>query len=136
MSSPLSVVPYILRILPPGQNGTTGRGRDNKKNFMDFDTYWTLFSPDEQFENRRYAAEQEWNRHPEKHDSIIAWLKKHGAYKGRNPYFFILDWQVKQPRQQMLSFNAYYAKFGTTEEQGGWKRVFIAEQQKTVYIRQ
>ena len=36
MSSPLSVVPYILRILPPGTRRTTGRGRDNKR------ILWTL----------------------------------------------------------------------------------------------
>ena len=41
------------------------------------------------------------------------------------------------PRQltTTLSFNDYYARFGTTEEQGGWKRIFIKEQQKTVYIK-
>ena len=41
------------------------------------------------------------------------------------------------PRQltTTLSFNDYYARFGTTEEQGCWKRIFIKEQQKTVYIK-
>ena len=88
---------------------------------MDFETYWTLFRPDEQFENRREAAELEWNKHPEKHEAIIAWLRKHGAYKGRNPYFFILDFQVKQPRQQVLTYAAYYAKYGTTAPRDGWQ---------------
>ena len=102
---------------------------------MDFETYWTLFSPDSQFENRREAAEQEWSKHPDKHEAIIAWLRRHGAYKGRNPYFFIQDFQVKQPRQQVLSFSAYYERFRTTEEQGGWQRKFIPEEQKTIYVK-
>ncbi len=88
---------------------------------MDFEIYWNLFKPDEQFENRREAAEQEWDKHPEKHEAIVAWLRKHGAYSGRNPYFFIQDFQVKQPRQQVLTYAAYYAKYGTTEERDGWK---------------
>ena len=85
----------------------------------DFETYWALFKPDEQFENRRDATQIEWDACPlEKKQSIIAWLRKHGAYKGRNPYFFILDFK---PQQMQLSFRDYYARFGTTEPQDGWK---------------
>ena len=62
---------------------------------MDFETYWKLIDGDAQFANRKEAASIVWQQHPEKHESIIRWLQKHGAYKGRNPYFFILDWQVK-----------------------------------------
>ena len=103
---------------------------------MDFNTFWTLFRPDEQFVNRRDATEQAWQDNPDKHESIIKWLKRHGRYKGRNPYFFILDWQDKQQRVQTLSFNDYYAKYGTTEECDGWKRQFIPEKQTTIYIKQ
>ena len=60
----------------------------------DFNTYWNLIRPDAVFQNRREAAEQEWLKHPEKHKAIIRWLRKHGAYSGRNPYFFIQDFQV------------------------------------------
>lgn len=28
-----------------------------------------------------------------------------------------------------------YTKFGTTEEQNGWQRKFIAEEQRTVYVK-
>ena len=102
---------------------------------MDFEIYWTLFKPDESFENRRAATEQEWNRHPEKHEAIIAWLRQHGGYRGRNPYFFILDFQVKQPKQQVLSFKAYYERFRTTDEQGGWQRKYLPEKQATIYVK-
>ena len=101
---------------------------------MDFKTFWTLFNPDELFENRREAAEREWNKHPEKHEVIINWLRKHGKYQGRNPYFFIQDFQVKQPRQRVLSYREYYAKYGTTLEQDGWKMANPTGQQ-VIYIK-
>ena len=66
---------------------------------MDFEIYWQLIGGDVNFLNRKEAARTLWAQHPEKHDSIIAWLRKHGAYRGRNPYFFILDWQSKRQRQ-------------------------------------
>ena len=51
---------------------------------LTFERYWTLFNPDKEFENRQEAARQEWNAHPEKQESIIAWLSKHGTYRGRS----------------------------------------------------
>ena len=124
-------VPYN----PHGLKGQTCNGTRQLKIFiMDFETYWTLFRPDEQFENRREAAEQEWNKHPEKHEAILAWLHKHGAYKGRNPYFFIQDFRVMQPKQQVLSYAAYYAKYGTTLERDGWKMENPTGQQ-VIYVK-
>ena len=102
---------------------------------MDFNIFWTLFNPDATFTNRRDAAEQAWNDCPEKHESIINWLRQHGNYRGRNPYFFIMDWQNKQTLHETLSYADYYARYGTTEEQDGWKRVYIAAEQKTVYVK-
>ena len=87
----------------------------------DFETYWALFRPDANFDNRKDATKIEWDAcSPDKQQAIIAWLRKHGAYKGRNPYFFIQDFRVMQPKQQMLSYDAYYAKYGTTAETDGW----------------
>lgn len=87
---------------------------------MDFNQFLTLFQPDKQFTNRLGAAQRLWEQSPPtKQQAIIAWLETHGAYKGRNPYFFILDFQAK--RRQKLTFEQYYARYGTTEEQGGWK---------------
>lgn len=36
---------------------------------------------------------------------------------------------------EKLSFNDYYQRFGTTEEVDGWRRQFIPEQQKTIYVK-
>ena len=62
----------------------------------DFQSYWkAIVGDDTQYDDRKAAAEMEWNAHPEKHIPIMRWLKRHGAYKGRNPYFFIQDFKVR-----------------------------------------
>ena len=61
--------------------------------------------------------------------------KKESLFVDYNPLFAIR--RFSQPRKpQTLSFNDYYIKFGTTEEQNGWRRVFIPEKQKTIYVKQ
>ena len=118
--------PYTMYIAPRTKK-TDMQGTRQLENFImdfktDFETYWALFKPDEQFENRKDATQIEWNAcPPDKQQAIIAWLRKHGAYKGRNPYFFIQDFRVMLPKQQVLSYAAYYARYGTTEERDGWR---------------
>ena len=90
---------------------------------IDFNDYWTAMNPLPEYHNRKMAAREEWNNHPEKHQTIMTWLKRHGDYPDRNPYFFIRDFTVPRPRSQEMSFRDYYARFGTTEEQGGWKMI-------------
>ena len=101
---------------------------------MDFNKFLTLFQPDKEFTNRLGAAQRLWEQSSsEKRQAIIAWLETHGRYKGRNPYFFILDFK---PQQIQLSYDDYYARFKTTEEQDGWRREYRAEEQRTVYIKE
>ena len=65
-----------------------------------FNDYWTAMKPAPQYEDRKIAAEFEWDHNPGKHAAIMAWLKKHGPYSERNPYFFIQDFTVKnKPRE-------------------------------------
>ena len=101
---------------------------------MDFNKFITLFQPDKEFENRLGAAQREWERcSPHKQQAIIAWLETHGRYPGRNPYFFIQDFQ---PQQMQMSYADYYRRYGTTEEQDGWHRQFLPEKQTTIYVKQ
>lgn len=100
---------------------------------MDFNIYWSLIGGDIHFADRRTAAKQAWEAHPEKHFAIITWLRAHGKYPNRNPYFFILDFQNK--RTQTLTFQQYYAKYGTTEERDGWK-MENPTGQKVIYVKQ
>ena len=99
---------------------------------MDFETYWTLIGGDMHFADRKTATETLWKQHPEKQDAIIEWLQKHGRYPNRNPYFFILDFQVKQ--RQTLSYADYYARYGTTEPQDGW-HMENPTGQKVIYVK-
>ena len=102
---------------------------------MDFNQFLTLFQPDREFTNRLGAAQRLWEQCTHaKQQAIIAWLRKHGAYKGRNPYFFIQDFRVRQPKQQVLTYAAYYAKYGTTLERDGWKMANPTGQ-KVIYVK-
>ena len=99
---------------------------------MDFNQFLTLFQPDEEFRSRLGAAQRLWDQSSQtKQQAIIAWLETHGAYKGRNPYFFILDFK---PQQMQMSYAAYYAKYGTTEERDGWKMANPTGQQ-VIYVK-
>ena len=87
---------------------------------MDFETYWQLIGGDVNYSDRKAAAEKVWSLcTAEKQQAIITWLQRHGRYLGRNPYFFILDFQVK--RRQTLTFEQYYVRYGTTEPRDGWQ---------------
>lgn len=100
---------------------------------MDFNNYWTLIGGDTNYANRKVAAEKVWDLcSPEKQEAIIHWLQTHGRYLGRNPYFFILDFQVKQ--RKVLSYDDYYAKYHTTEERDGWKMENPTGQQ-VIYVK-
>ena len=65
-----------------------------------FEDYWSAMQPASRYDDRKTAAEIEWNCHPEKHAAIMAWLKKRGAYSERNPYFFIQDFTLKKESPQ------------------------------------
>ena len=62
---------------------------------MDFNTFWELMGAEETFPHHKQAARIEWDKHPEKQEAIIQWLKQHGRYKKRKPNFFIQDFKLK-----------------------------------------
>ena len=64
----------------------------------DFESYWTTINAGTEFEDRKNAAREEWMKHPEKQEPIMRWLNKHGAYPGRNPFFFIQDFKIRVPK--------------------------------------
>ncbi len=71
---------------------------------IDFNDYWRAMNPKHEFDNRKQAAKDEWNKHPEKHQAIMAWLQKHGDYPERNPFFFIQDFTVPRPKGQPTNY--------------------------------
>ena len=89
----------------------------------EFNRFWILFGVDEtKFPKRRACTLKLWmDMSQERRDAIIDYLREHGPQSDKNPYFWIQDFQAK--RQQTLTYQQYYAKYGTTEERDGWKMV-------------
>ena len=99
-----------------------------------FDDYWELFNPDPEFANRRSATMHLWEQcQTDRQRAIIEWLKAGKPKCTRNPYFFLQDFRA--PKQQVLSYADYYAKFGTTEERDGWKMANPTGN-KVIYVKQ
>ena len=98
-----------------------------------FEDFWDLFDPDPEFNNRQRACRQLWEQKGEQQQAILAFLKSGKQRSSNNPYYFLADFRL--PKPQILSFAEYYAKFGTTEETDGWKRTFLPDQQKTIYVK-
>ena len=58
-----------------------------------------------------------------------------GKFVNYHPVKAIRDNIPKPPKIQILSFNDYYAKYGTTEEKDGWKMANPTGQQ-VIYVKQ
>ena len=68
---------------------------------------------------------------------LINEARQRGDRINPNPYFAIEDVALQQKRKQpprVLSYAAYYARYHTTEERGGWKMENPTGQQ-VIYIR-
>lgn len=114
--------------------------RGNFKIMKTFEEIWALLSPQGEFKRRRGACERLWQGYePGRQEAIyntIAGKLQRGEFVNQNPYFAIEDnTQEARPRLQTLSYADYFARFGTTEEQGGWRRRFLPEEHKTVYVK-
>ena len=109
-----------------------------KKYFMDidFNEFWEAYKPDIiRFPNRKAATFLEWRkRSSAAQKAMLDYVKTKGAPPWKNPFFFVVDFP--EPQHQTLSYEAYYAKYGTTEDRDGWRRVFIPEQRKTIYVKE
>ena len=58
-----------------------------------------------------------------------------GKFVHYNPVKAIRD-NAPKKKQQILSFDEYYNRYGTTEEKDGWKRKFLPEERKTIYVKE
>ena len=91
---------------------------------MDFNDYWRAMNPQPKYDNRKVAARDAWNDHPEKHQAIMAWLKKHGDYPERNPYFFILDFTAPRPVGQPHNYRGEIIPSGVIVRSAAYNGVF------------
>ena len=103
-----------------------------------FEDIWRLLNPQGEYKRRRGACERLWQGYSEARQeeiyAIIEGKLQRGEFVNENPYFAIEDNARSVSRPQILSFDEYYARFHTTEEQGGWKRKYLPDQQKTIYV--
>ena len=93
-----------------------------------FYSIWVLLNPQGEYKRRKRVCERLWSGYDEatrRHIyQTIASAKEQGVRVHPNPYFAIEDVMVtglKKVSKQSLSYAEYYKRFGTTEEQGGWK---------------
>ena len=103
-----------------------------------FDYLWELLEPKKEYEPVRNRCLQLWETFTlDKQRNIYRTIrdrKKEHLFVDYNPLLAIERFS-ETPQKQTLSFYDYYTKFGTTEEQNGWRRVFLPDQQKTIYVK-
>ena len=90
-----------------------------------FDLLWQLLAPKVEYANRKRACYNLWMSLPEEQRltifNTIKEKKTNGQFVDYNPYFAIQKNSLPLvSRREELTFSDYYARFGTTEEQGGW----------------
>ena len=98
-----------------------------------FERFWELFNPDPEFNNRRAATHLQWQKcSDEKKAAIIKALTEGKQKSSRNPYFYVQDFRFRT--QQVMSFNEYYQRFGTTKPRDGWQQANPTGN-KVIYIK-
>lgn len=121
-----------------GVTGLAGRGRF-LESMKTFEEIWALLAPEGEYKRRRGACERLWHGYePGRQEAIyerIAGKIRRGEFVNENPYFAIEDNEREsRPRRQVLSFNDYYAHFGTTEPRDGW-HMENPSGQKVIYVK-
>ena len=107
--------------------------------FMDFEIFWTLVG------NRGYVAhfyreecECLWKTFtPEQQETIYDAIEQKlqtGRFVHYNPINAIKDNLPRAPKNQILSYAEYYARYGTTEPQDGWKQANPTGN-KVIYVK-
>ena len=104
-----------------------------------FDFLWQLLESHGVIPNKRTEAAELWNKYDLQQQryiyrSIRDRLRA-GKFVNYNPVLAIKANAPKAKKSIILSFADYYRTFGTTEEQDGWKKIFLPDQQKTIYIK-
>ena len=89
-----------------------------------FEHLWQLLYSHGAINSRKGACADEWDKYTlEQQRQIYATIHRkiqNRQFVHYDPVRAIQEVAPKQERQ-VMTFNDYYARFGTTEEQGGWK---------------
>jgi len=108
---------------------------------MDFQDFWLLV------ENHGSVAsyhENEcrclWNSlTPDQQQAVYDSIQRKlasGLFVHYNPTKAVRDNAPKAPKILVISADEYYRRYGTQTDHDGWKRTFLPEQQKTIYVKQ
>ena len=104
---------------------------------MDFEKFWKIHNPKPEYAHMQRYCRKIWDTlPPEKQELIcqnICTKREKGQFVDFNPYYAIQK-NGTPPRQQILSFNDYYARYGTTEPQDGWKMA-NPNGNKVIYVK-
>ena len=88
-----------------------------------FDEFWALHAPMPEYEHLYWYCKKIWESLPaEKQEIIMRNIRRkktNNLFVDYNPYYAIQK-NGNQPRKQVMSFDAYYARFHTTEPCDGW----------------
>ena len=105
---------------------------------MDFEEFWKIHNPTSEYAHMENYCRKIWETlSPEKQQIIcqnIRRKKEQGLFVDFNPYYAIQK-NGTLPRPQTLSFNDYYARYGTTEPRDGWKMANPTGQ-KVIYVKE
>jgi len=103
-----------------------------------FEELMQLLQPKSDYDQLRKRCRNLWNSYsPEKQDLVFRRIeekKKRKEFVDFNPLFAI-EKNSAPACQQTLTYADYYRQYGTTEEKDGWKRIYLKEQQKTIYVK-
>jgi hypothetical protein len=105
-----------------------------------FNYIWSLLEPKIEYANLINKCKELWDSFPiEKQRIIYASIRRKKIEKkfiDYNPLFAIRNNATEplKPRTQTLTFKEYYARFGTTLEQDGWRMTNPTGQQ-VIYVK-
>ena len=101
-----------------------------------FDHLWLLLTTHGVIESRRGEAAELWDKfNLNQQRSIYRKIRdkiRAGKYVDFNPVKAIRD---NRPKLQIISADEYYRRNGTQDNLNGWVRIFLPDQQKTVYVK-
>ncbi len=102
-----------------------------------FDYLWQLLNPKSEYATMRNYCQKIWDTFPVEKQRLIYLniqaKKEKGLFVDFNP-FYAIQKNASPPKQQTLTFAEYYAKYGTTLEQDGWKMTNPTGQQ-VIYVK-
>ena len=103
-----------------------------------FDDLLALLKPKPEYDQLRGKCRNLWNSFsPEKQQFIYCRIeekKNRKEFVDYNPLWAIRKTIPKKQPPQILSMSEYYEKFGTTEEQDGW-RMENPTGNKVIYVK-